>query len=63
MNTPTPDYTPRPGDVVKLGPKAVEKHYVLRVWGDGTVQVRQNTTGKVRNVQARRCVPVTRTSE
>jgi len=59
----TASYSPRTGDVVKLGPTAVEKHYVLHVWGDGTVQVRQNTTGKVRNVQAARCVLYKRTSD
>ena len=46
------------GDVVKLGPTALEKHYVLHVWADDTVQLRQCTTGKIRNVQARRCVLV-----
>lgn len=46
------------GDVVRLGKTAVEKHYVVNVWGDGTVQVRQDSTGKVRNVRANRCVLV-----
>lgn len=50
----------RTGDWVKLGPTAHEKHYVLAVFGDGTVRVRQSSTGKVRNVQGRRCVVLAR---
>lgn len=51
------------GDYVRLGPTAVEKHYVLRVGGDGTVQLRQASTGQVRNVRADRCVVVRAASE
>lgn len=53
----------RTGDWVKLGPTAHEKHYVLAVFGDGTVRVRQSSTGKVRNVQGRRCVVLRRSVE
>lgn len=44
------------GDVVRLGPKARERHFVLAVFVDGSVRVRQCSTGKTRDVRADRCV-------
>lgn len=46
----------RKGDVVKLGLKAREKQFVMNVWADNTLQVRQASTGKVRNVAAGRAI-------